>query len=107
MGGILLPELAVPLATYTGWNLRAPQTGAPTQRVSFIGSYLPLAKTRAERALNGDPRPSVEERYTGREQYLQLYRKAAERLIEQRFLLLEDLPAILERGAIEWDFALR
>ncbi len=107
VGGIRLPELAVPLATYTGWNLRATQTGAPTQRVSFIGSYLPLAKTRAERALNGDPRPSIEERYAGKEQYLQLYRKAAERLIEQRFLLLEDLPAILERGATEWDFALR
>ncbi len=107
MGGIVLPELAVPLATYTGWNLRAPQTGAPTQRVSFIGSYLPLAKTRAERASNGDPRPSIEERYAGREQYLQLYRKAAERLIEQRFLLPEDLPAIMERGAAEWDFALR
>jgi hypothetical protein len=106
-GGIMLPELAVPLATYTGWNLRAPQIGAPTQRVSFIGSYLPLAKTRAERASSGDPRLSIQERYSDKEQYLQLYRKAAERLIEQRFLLPEDLPAILERGALEWDYAAR
>ncbi len=107
MGGIRLPELAVPLATYTGWNLRAPQIGAPTQRVSFVGSYLPLAKTREERASSGDPRLSIQERYSGREEYLQLYRKAAERLIEQRFLLPEDLPAVLERGAAEWDYATR
>ncbi len=105
MGGIQLPEIAVPLATYTGWNLRSQQAGAPTQRVSFLGSYLPLAKTKAERIANGDPRLSIEERYTGKEQYLEMYRKAAEKLIEQRFLLPEDLPDIMARGAAEWDFA--
>ncbi len=107
MGGIELPEIAVPLATYTGWNLRSPQIGAPTQRVSFLGSYLPLARTKAERLAKGDPRPSIEERYSGKEQYLQMYRKAADRLVDKRFLLLEDLPAIVERGSAEWDFAVK
>ena len=105
MGGIQLPELAVPLATYTGWNLRSPQTGASTRRVSFVGSYFPLAKTRAERTANGDARPSIEERYAGKQKYLEMYRKAAEKLVQQRFLLEEDLQAIMERGSAEWDFA--
>lgn len=104
-GGVTLPELSVPLATYTGWNLRSPQTGAPTQRVSFVGSYLPLAKTKADREANGDPRPSIAERYSGKEQYLDLYRKAAEKLVEQRFLLSDDLPTMLQHAAEEWDFA--
>jgi hypothetical protein len=105
MGGVTLPELSAPLATYTGWNLRSPQTGAPTQRVSFVGSYLPLAKTRAEREASGDPRLSIAERYSSKGQYLDLYRKAAEKLVEQRFFLRDDLPAILQHAGEEWDFA--
>ena len=105
MGGVTLPELSVPLATYTGWNLRSPQTGAPTERVSFVGSYLPFAKTKAEREASGDPRPSIAERYSSKEQYLDLYRKAAEKLVEQRFFLRDDLPAILQHAAEEWDVA--
>jgi hypothetical protein len=105
MGGVTLPELSVPLASYTGWNLRSPQTGAPTQRVSFVGSYLPFAKTKAEREATGDPRPSIAERYSDKEQYLGLYRKAAEKLVEQRFFLRDDLPVIVQHAAEEWDVA--
>jgi hypothetical protein len=104
-GGVMLPELSVPVATYTGWNLRAPDTGAPTQRVSFVGSYLPLAKTKTDREATGDPRPSIAERYSSKEQYLDLYRKAAEKLVEQRFFLRDDLPVILQHAAEEWDVA--
>jgi hypothetical protein len=46
----------VPLATYTGWNLRDPSIGAPDQRVSFEASYIPFAKTPGERKKNADPR---------------------------------------------------
>ncbi len=105
LGGVRPPELQVPLATHTGWNLRDPSIGAPTQRVSFIGSYIPLPKTSAERKKSGDPRLSIAERYSSREQYLNLYRQAAERLVKDRFYLQEDLPAVLERGGREWDEA--
>jgi hypothetical protein len=44
LGGVRLPELQAPLATYTGWNLRDPSIGAPEQRVSFLGSWIPLTK---------------------------------------------------------------
>jgi hypothetical protein len=30
------------------------------------------------------------------------FEEAAKKLIDQRFLLQEDLPAILERGKLEW-----
>ena len=103
MAGIRIPELAVPLATYTGWNLRDPKIGAPGARVSFIGSYFPLAKTKRDRERTGDPRPSVEERYQSRDQYLGMYAEASLRLIEQRFLLREDLADVLRYGSEEWN----
>jgi hypothetical protein len=102
MGGVRLPELQVPLATYTGWNLRDPSIGAPELRVSFLGSWIPLAKTAEERKKSGDPRPSIAERYASGEEYMSKFEQAAKKLIEQRFLLQEDLPAILERGRLEW-----
>jgi hypothetical protein len=102
LGGVRLPELQVPLATYTGWNLRDPSIGAPEQRVSFLGSWIPLAGTAEERKKSGDPRPSIAERYASQEEYLSKFEQAAKKLIEQRFLLQEDLPAILERGKLEW-----
>jgi hypothetical protein len=102
LGGVRLPELQVPLATYTGWNLRDPSIGAPDQRVSFLGSWIPLAKTAEERKKSGDPRPSIAERYTSQDDYMKKFEQAARKLIEQRFLLQEDLPAILDRGKLEW-----
>ncbi len=102
LGGVRLPELQVPLATYTGWNLRDPSIGAPEQRVSFLGSWIPLAKTAEERKKAGDPRTSIAERYTSREEYMSKFEQAAKKLIEQRFLLQEDLSALLERGKLEW-----
>jgi hypothetical protein len=102
LGGVRLPELQVPLATYTGWNLRDPSIGAPEQRVSFLGSWIPLARTIEERKKSGDPRSSIAERYASREEYMSKFEQAAKKLIEQRFLLQEDLPAILERGKLEW-----
>jgi len=102
LGGVRLPELQVPLATYTGWNLRDPSIGAPDQRVSFLGSWVPLAKTAEERKKSGDARPSIAERYASQAEYMSKFEQAAKKMIEQRFLLQEDLPAILERGKLEW-----
>jgi hypothetical protein len=102
LGGVRLPELQVPLATYTGWNLRDPSIGAPEQRVSFLGSWIPLTRTAEERKKSGDPRLSIAERYKSQEEYMNKFEQAAKKLIAQRFLLQEDLPAILDRGRQEW-----
>jgi hypothetical protein len=104
-GGVRIPELLAPLATYTGWNLRDPSIGAPEHRVSFIGSYTPFPKTKEDRLRTGDPRLAIEERYKSREQYLGRFTEAAIQLIHNRFLLAEDLAAVVERGAQEWDEA--
>jgi hypothetical protein len=103
MGGVRLPELQVPVATYTGWNLRDPAIGAPDRRLSFLGSYIPFARTAQERQSSGDPRPSVAERYASRDQYMGQYAAAALKLIQQRFMLAEDLPEVLARGQQEWE----
>ncbi len=100
--GVRLPEITVPLATYTGWNLRDPSIGAPEQRVSFEGSYLPFAKTAAERQKSGDPRPSIAERYRDRDDYLRRYQEAVDSLVKQRWILPEDRDAVLHRGEQEW-----
>jgi hypothetical protein len=100
--GVRLPEVTVPLATYTGWNLRDPSIGAPDQRVSFEASYIPFPRTAAERQKTGDPRKSIAERYASREDYLDRYKKAADGLVQQRWILPEDRAALLRRGELEW-----
>jgi hypothetical protein len=100
--GVHLPEITVPLATYTGWNLRAASIGAPEQRVAFEVSYLPFPRTAAERAQTGDPRKSIAERYKDRADYLAQYAKAVDDLIKERWILPEDRAALLHRGEQEW-----
>ncbi len=102
LGGVRLPELEVPLATYTGWNLRDAKTGMPDERVSFIGSDLPFPKTRAE--AGGDPRTPIAGRYPSREDYLKKFRAAANKLVADRFLLSGDVDALVRRGGEEWDW---
>jgi hypothetical protein len=105
LGGIHLPEIAVPLATYTPWNLRDPSIGAPDQRVSFEGSYLPFPKTVADRKTTADPRKSIVERYSGRNDYLARYDRALDELVKERWVLEEDRAALAHRGEQEWDEA--
>jgi len=102
LDGVRLPEISVPLATYASWNLRDPSIGAPAERVAFELSYLPFPKTLAERQRAGDPRKSIAERYTNREDYLSRYTRALDELIKQRWILPEDRDAVLQRAEQEW-----
>ena len=103
LGGIRLPELAVPVATISGWNLRAPERGAPEEMADYVGSVFPFARAKPERERTGDPRPSVEERYANREEYVKRVSAAADELTLRRFLLPEDRAAAVERAAQLWD----
>jgi len=94
LAGIRLPGVAVPLATYAGWNVRSAQVGAPRALGRWAGSYLPFARTAAERAQTGDPRPSVLERYPTRADYMARVVEAAIALRDAGFLLDEDVVAI-------------
>lgn len=107
IAGIRLPELAVPLGTYTGWNLRAPELGAPDELYSMAGSFLPFPRTRDEREKARDPRPSIEERYASRTEYLDKVAAAARRLAQEGYLLEGDVNAIVEECARRWDYGMR
>ena len=101
--GIALPELAVPLAAHTGWNLRHPDVGGAEQLLYFAGATLPFPRTAAERERSGDPRPSIAERYRSREAYLERVRDAARALAAERYLLEEDIETSLRFAARLWD----
>jgi hypothetical protein len=101
--GIRLPELQVPLATYTGWNLRDASVGAPGQYFNMVGSFFPFAPGKAARQKLKDPRPSIEERYPSRDAYLAKVRAAAQSLAAAGFLLTEDIPALEQRAVTQWD----
>ena len=107
LGGIRDPEVAVPLATTTGWNFRDPSVGNPQDIYQLLGSYIPFARTKAARQANGDPRLSIEERYRDLDDYLQQVRSAAMDLIRQRFMLAADLDAVMARARAHWSFATR
>jgi hypothetical protein len=103
-GGLRMPEISVPLGTYTGWNLYNANYGPVDEVAHMSGSYIPFAKTWAERDASGDPRPSIAERYSGRDQYLGLIAEAAVELIDNGYLLDADLPEIIHRAAMHWDY---
>ncbi len=101
--GIQLPELAVPLATYTGWNLRDASIGSPEEIQSMVGSFIPFARTKAEREKTGDPRPSIEERYASKEDYLKKVETAGRQLAQEHLLLDSDVDKIRARASARWD----
>jgi hypothetical protein len=105
--GIRLPEIAVPLATHTGWNYRRPAIGAADRLASEIGSYLPLPRTRVVREQRGDSRRSIEERYSSRDEYLGRIARTAISLVDERYLLAEDVPEILRRAGAHYEWATR
>jgi hypothetical protein len=105
--GVRLPEQMVPLATYTGWNLRDPKIGAPDVIYNMVGSFIPFAKTKAEREASGDPRFSIEERYHDKEEYLRKVKEAAVTLSSSGFLLSEDVEKVGAKAAARWDLLMK
>ena len=98
IAGVRLPDVTVPLATYTGWALRSgPQANDGCES---SGQFIPFAKTEADRG--GDPRPSVEARYASFDAYHAKIRAAIDGLIEDRLMLCEDAQSeesrLMQRG---------
>jgi hypothetical protein len=96
LGMLRPPEVQVPLATYTGWNLRRRDVGAEGMLASLAGSYIPFAKTKAERLKAGDPRfHSIEEGYGSFEEYKKRFTAACDDLVKRRLLLKEDAEKLI------------
>jgi hypothetical protein len=106
IGGIRLPEQAVPLGTYTGWAFRSERSGAPNTLVAMAGSYIPFAKTRGEREKTHDSRLSIQERYSSRADYVRRVEEVANGLVKERYLLQEDVKTIVEDAGKHWDWSM-
>jgi hypothetical protein len=110
IAGIRLPELVVPLATYTGWALRSAANNGP-DGCEGSGQFIPFPKTLADRTASGDPRKSIEERYPNFSSYYFLVSQAVNSFVANRWMLAEDAPAAMNRllqagfatGAIKMD----
>ena len=94
IAGVRVPQLEVPTATYTGWNVRAAGF-SEGDLCDLTGMYLPFARTKAERLGTGDPRSSLEERYNTHERYVDKVEKASRKLMRDRLLLKEDYDRIV------------
>jgi hypothetical protein len=98
-GTLNVPDVTVPLATYTGWNLRRKEAGAEEALAILIGSYIPFARTKAERERSGDPRLSIEERYPSFDVYRKAYASACAALEQRGYLLPQDAERLIARRA--------
>ncbi len=103
VAGVRHPDIEVPLATYTGWNPRHPDIGGEDLTVLLNGATIPFTRTASERAALGDPRPSIQERWTSIEDFLARLRAAAEALARDGFVLEEDLEGIVETGRQKYE----
>ena len=94
----------MPIAATTGWTLRHPAVGGKTQLLVFAGGTIPFAATRAQREANKDPRPSIEERYASKDDYMKRVRAAGELLVDERYLLDEDIDVSVAEASKFWDW---
>jgi len=109
--GIRLPYQTVPLATYTGWNLRHPAIGGAGQILAsggasggtLIGATIPFPATREARQAAGDPRRAIAERYASRDDYLARVRQATQTLVHEEYLLAEDVEEVIGQAAQHYD----
>jgi hypothetical protein len=101
VGGVPLPEIAVPIGTHTGWNVTVPPLPDLRYLAGLVGSFVPFARTADGR--QADPRRAISERYAGRQDYLAQVDRAAQALVAQRLLLTADLPLVRQRAATAWD----
>jgi hypothetical protein len=81
VAGVRVPEIAAPVAVFTGWNPRRPVDGLPDVLYEFLGSRLPFPTGR----------PALADRYPDEGAYAAAARAAAERLAAEGFLLDQDV----------------
>lgn len=91
VGGIRMPEAAHPLGALTGWNFRAQAIGAPKEPAALIGSFLPMTPE------------AVKARHGQRDDYIERVTDAANALIRDRLLLMEDRQRAVARAGALYD----
>jgi hypothetical protein len=97
IAGIRHPFVEVPVATLLGWNTRTKEFGGP-DLCDLLGSTIPLAATRADAQAKGDPRPSLEELYGSRANYVAKIAEAAKKLQAERLMLQDDVDMVVREA---------
>ena len=106
LGAVRMPDIEVPVATHTGFNVRHERSGGAGQLLEYVGLTLPFPGHTEDRAETGDPRSAISERYARRDDYLARVRTAATGLVEQRLLLEEDIDICIDLAAERYDACL-
>jgi hypothetical protein len=102
LGTLLPPEVAAPLGTFTGWNLRRKEFGADGALTNLAGSFIPFPADKSD-----DPRPSAKKRYGDVKEYRAELDGACKRLVDERYMLEEDRPRYADYGTAIWNFVTR
>ena len=109
IAGLRFPDIEVPLGTYNGWSLRKAGLAEGDQWWN-TGSFVPFARTRAERQEKNDPRLSIEERYPSHEAYIQAVTDVCRKRVQEGFMLQDDadryIRAAQERNPLDPDVGL-
>lgn len=105
VAGIKMPEVAVPLGTFTGWEFRSEEKGATWALVGLSGVFFPFGRTQSEADAAGDPRLPIDERYRVRKDYIGRSVNAGRGLVFQRVMLERELDLVAERAAALYDWA--
>ena len=106
LAGIRHPELCVPLATHTGWNLllvEGPQWAAVG---SITGNSLPFPADTRHTDKATDRRRSIAERYRDVDDYLSQLERAAQWLMTKRFFLPEDVDRVVATARLHYELIL-
>ncbi len=101
--GLVMPDITVPLGTYTGWNPQNAETGAPTRLSRWFGSFIPFARTVPERAARDDPRLAITERYASKEDFTSAFAEKTLELAADEFILGLDINPMIERAGALYD----
>jgi hypothetical protein len=105
IAGVKMPWVAMPLGTFTGWNLRSKTIGASTELLGQTGSYIPFPQSRSQRQEHGDPRLSIQERYANENEYVARIISASNALARAGFLLERDIPAVIDTARTYWNWS--
>jgi hypothetical protein len=103
VGGIVLPELAVPLGTYLAWNQQFPGAKDMTASLGLVGGFVPFARDEAERQRRQDPRPSLSARYNRLEDFLGRMSVAALKCVQEGYLLDADVAPMLRTARRQYE----
>jgi hypothetical protein len=88
VAGIRLPDIAVPLAAYTGWNeYKAPYPSG--EIADRDGSYFAF------------PPAKIAQRYSNRADYVAKVQAAVDELMRERLMLQEDADRYIEKARTE------